>query len=58
MPRKTAYELAARQLGTQAGCEPSDDFWQNAAANRELFGQVGTTEPTGDVNEKTRHSGG
>lgn len=51
-------ETGARALHEKRHPDASDDVTQDAAENRRPKNGVGNTEPTGDRDEKTRHSDG
>jgi hypothetical protein len=55
---KNNRETGARHLPAKAEGDANDDFSQDAATNRKPKGNFGLSEPTDDVNEKTRHSDG
>jgi hypothetical protein len=51
-------ETGARELRKKRYPDASDDVSQDAAENRPPRDGVGNTEPSGDHDEKTRHSEG
>lgn len=51
-------ETGARIFPARADADTSDEFSQSAAENKKPRYGMGLTEPTDDVNEKTRHSDG
>ncbi|MEP9390281.1 hypothetical protein [Mesorhizobium sp. KR9-304] len=51
-------ETGARALREKRHTDASDEVSQDAAENRLPKGGVGNTEPSGDHDEKTRHSDG
>jgi hypothetical protein len=51
-------ETGGRKLSSDRGPDPADAFSRDAAKNKPPKTGVGLTEPSGDVNEKTRHYDG
>ncbi|MBD0413982.1 hypothetical protein ICI42_04880 [Tianweitania sp. Rool2] len=58
MTDKTDYESGARAPKPARPEDMHPEFSQDAATNKRPNDQFGLTEPTNDVDEKTRHSDG
>ncbi|MBM2712414.1 hypothetical protein JQK88_14340 [Mesorhizobium caraganae] len=46
-------ETGATKYPARTGPDPSDDFFQDAAANKKPPSGMGLTRPVGDVDDKT-----
>lgn len=55
MPEKFAYETGARKYPARTGPDPSDDFSQDAAANKPPANGVGLTEKVDTKKKKRVH---
>ncbi len=51
-------ETEATKYPARTGPDPSDNFSQDAAANKKPPGGMGLTRPVGDVDDKTHQSDG
>ncbi|WP_192259084.1 hypothetical protein [Mesorhizobium caraganae] len=51
-------ETGATKYPARTGPDPSDDFFQDAAANKKPPSGMGLTRPVGDVDDKTHQSDG
>ena len=51
-------ETGATKYPARTGPDPSDDFSQDAAANKKPASGMGLTRPVGDVDDKTHQSDG
>lgn len=58
MSEKSDYETGARKFPAKQDADASDNFAQQASANKRPASGVGLTRPTNEVNEKTRQSDG
>jgi hypothetical protein len=51
-------ETGATKYPARTGADPSDNFSQDAAANKKPAGGMGLTRPVGEVDDKTHQSDG
>ena len=57
-PNENHRETGATKYPARTGPDPSDDFSQDAAANKKPASGMGLTRPVGDVDDKTHQSDG
>ncbi|MER8632556.1 hypothetical protein NKH55_22655 [Mesorhizobium opportunistum] len=55
---ETRYETGARKYPAKTGADPSDEFSQDAAGNKQPAGGMGLTRGKDEVEDRTRQSEG